>query len=67
MPGQHRSGQVVKTPGARLAPVALARGLRVVVAVTDDGVAAAHGVARTLRPAVLAHQRKALGVIQQRR
>jgi hypothetical protein len=67
VPGQHRSGEVVEAPSVCLAPVALPTGLRVVVAVPGDGAAAAHGAARTLRPAVLAHQREALGVVDQAR
>jgi len=57
----------VTTPGACLAAVALATGLRVVAAVLDGGAAAAHGAARTLRPAVLAQQREALDVVDQAR
>jgi len=67
VPGQHRSGQIVEAPSACFAPIALAMGLRVVVAVPDDDTAVTHGAARTFRPAVLAHQREALGVIQQAR
>jgi hypothetical protein len=35
------------------------------MAVPDDGAAVTHGAAHTFRPTVLAHQREALGVIQQ--
>ena len=67
VPGQHRAGQVVEAASACLAPVALPAGLRVVAPVPDDGAAVTHGAAHTFRPAVLAHQREALGVIQKRR
>src|SRR5215218_5830609 len=39
--------------------------LRVVAPVADHRIAAAAGAAHTLAPAVLAHQREALGVVQQ--
>jgi len=67
VPGQHRSGEVVETPRTRLAPVALPERLGIVMAVPDDDAAAAHGAARTIWPAVLAHQREALGVVDQAR
>src|SRR3954469_9027566 len=65
--GQHCPGEVVETPGARLAPVALPMRLGVVTPVPDHRIAAAAGAAHALGPAVLAHQREALGVVQQRR
>src|SRR4051794_39433889 len=65
--GQHCPGEVVETPGARLAPVALPMRLGVVAPVADHRIAAAAGAAHALGPAVLAHQREALGVVQQRR
>src|SRR5215207_6392394 len=65
--GQRRAGEVVEAPGARLAPVALPTRLRVVAPVADHRIAAAAGAAHALGPAVLAHQREALGVVQQRR
>src|SRR4051812_36172149 len=65
--GQHGAGEVVETPGARLAPVALPMRLGVVAPVADHRIAAATGAAHALGPAVLAHQREALGVVQQGR
>src|SRR5829696_3588817 len=67
VPGQRRTGEVVEAPGARLAPIALPVRLGVVAPVADHRIAAAAGAAHTLAPAVLAHQREALGVVQQRR
>src|SRR3954464_12204936 len=65
--GQHCPGEVVETPGARLAPVALPMRLGVVAPIADHRIAAAAGAAHALGPAMLAHQREALGVIQQPR
>src|SRR4051812_30891965 len=65
--GQHRAGEVVKAPGAGLAAIALPMRLGVVAPVADHRIAAAAGTAHALRPAVLAYQRKALGVVQQGR
>src|SRR4051794_6859888 len=65
--GQHGPGEVVEAPGARLAAIALPMRLGVVASVADYRIAAAAGTAHALRPAVLAHQRKALGVVQQGR
>jgi hypothetical protein len=67
MPGQRRAGEVIKAPGARLAAIALPVRLGVVAPVADHRIAAAAGTAYTLAPAVLAHQREALGVVQQGR
>src|SRR5215210_4932723 len=67
VPGQRRAGEVVEAPGARLAPVALPVRLRIVAPVADHRVTAAPGTAHALRPAMLAHQREALGVVQQPR
>src|SRR4051794_23636854 len=67
VPGQHRAGEVVEAPGAGLTPIALPARLRVVAPVPDHRTAAAAGAAHALWPAVLAHQREALGVVQQRR
>src|SRR3954464_9095298 len=61
--GQHGAGEVVKAPSTRLAPVALPTRLRVVTPVPDYRIAAAAGAAHALGPAVLAHQREALGVV----
>src|SRR4051812_31101764 len=65
--GQHCPGEVVETPGARLAPIALPMRLGVVAPVTDHRIAAAAGTAHALAPAMLAYQRKALGIVQQGR
>src|SRR3954451_3505468 len=67
VPGQHCPGEVVKAPGTGLAAIALAMRLGVLASVADYRIAAAAGTAYTLRPAMLAHQRKALGVVQQGR
>ncbi len=55
---------VTLAPGA---PISHPTGLRVVASVPDDGAVAAHGAAHILLPAVLAHQREALGVVDQAR
>src|SRR6187455_2272522 len=65
--GQRRAGEVVETPGAGLAPIALPMRLGVVAPVADHRIAAAAGAAHALGPAVLAYQREALGVVQQGR
>src|SRR4051812_41338469 len=65
--GQRRAGEVVKAPGARLAAIALPIRLGVVAPVADYRIAAAAGAAHALRPAVLAHEGEALGVVQQPR
>src|SRR5215210_1413990 len=65
--GQRRAGEVVKAPGARLAPIALPVRLRVVAPVADHPITATPGTAHALRPTMLAHQREAFGVIQQPR
>src|SRR4029453_6478779 len=67
VPGQHCPGEVVETPGARLTPIALPMRLGVVAPVADHRIAAAAGAAHTLAPAMLAHQREALGGVQQGR
>src|SRR4051812_8985130 len=67
VPGQRRAGEVVKAPGAVLAPITLPMRLGVVAPVADHRIAAATGAAHALGPAVLAHQREAFGVVQQRR
>src|SRR5689334_7261678 len=67
VPGQHRAGEVVKAPGAALAPIALPMRLGVVAPIADHRIAAAAGAAHALGPAVLAHQRETLGVVQQPR
>src|SRR3954468_15769713 len=67
MPGQHRAGEVVEAPRARLAPVALPAPLHVVATVPDHRAAVASRTMDAIGPAVLAHQREALGVIHQSR
>src|SRR3954468_19225156 len=67
VPGQHRAGEVVKAPGAVLAAIALPMRLGLVAPIADHRTAAAAGAAHALGPAMLAHQREALGVIQQGR
>src|SRR4051812_26162533 len=65
--GQHCPGEVVETPGARLAPIALPMRLGVVAPVADHRIAATAGTAHALAPAMLAYQREALGIVQQGR
>src|SRR5829696_9712852 len=65
--GQRRAGEVVKAPGARLAAIPLPIGLSLVAPVPDHRVTAATGAAHALRPAALAHQGEALGVVHQTR
>src|SRR5215211_1950824 len=67
VPGQRRAGEVVEAPGAGLTPIALPARLRVVAPVADHRTAAAAGAAHALRPAVLAHEGEALGIVQQSR
>jgi hypothetical protein len=67
VPGQHLTREVVEATRAGLAAVALPVRLRVVAAVAHHGAAAASGAANALRPAMLAHQTEALGVVDQRR
>src|SRR4051794_16060769 len=67
MPGQHRAAQVVKTSLARLAQVALPMPLSVIMAIADDDDTVAVRTAQTIRPAMLTHEFKALGLVQQAR
>src|SRR5215211_4285252 len=67
MPGQHRTGEVVEAPGARLAAIPLPIGLSVVAPVPDHRVTAATGAAHAFRPAALAHQGETLGIVHQAR
>jgi hypothetical protein len=67
MAGQHRAGEVVEAPRTRLAPIPLPVGLGLVKAVADHATAAAGRAADTLRPAMLAHQGEALGIVDQHR
>src|SRR3954462_12154017 len=64
MPRQRRAGEIVETPVARLAAIALPMRLLLVMAVSDDLCAVAVRTAHTLRPAMLAHQREAFGIVQ---
>ena len=66
MPGQHRAGEVVKAARTRLAPISLPVSLGLVKAIADYGTAAAGRAADTFRPAMLAHQGEALGIVDQR-
>jgi hypothetical protein len=65
MTGQHRAGEVVEAPRTRFAPIPLPVPLRVVAPVADHHAAAAPGATNTLWPAMPAHQRKALGIVQE--
>ena len=67
MAGQHRAREVVEAPRAGLAAVPLPLRLGVVEAVPHHAAIAAGGTAHPLRPALLAHQGEALGVVDQRR
>jgi hypothetical protein len=67
VPGQHRAGEIVEAARAGLAAIALPVRLGIVAAVPHHGAAAAAGAAHALRPAVLAHQGEALGVVDQGR
>src|SRR5215212_8614592 len=67
VPGQRRAGEVVEAPGAGLTPIALSMRLRVVAPIADYRVTATPGTAHAFRPAMLAHQREAFGVVQQLR
>src|SRR4051794_37932963 len=65
MPGQHRAGEVVEASRACLAPIPLPVGLGLIKAVSDHRIAAAGGAVDALRPAMLAYQGEALGIIDQ--
>src|SRR4051812_42030063 len=65
MSGQHRAGEVVEAPCACLAPILLPVSLGLIKAVSDHGTAAACGAVDTLRPAMLAYQGEALGILDQ--
>jgi hypothetical protein len=67
MTGQHCAAEVVEAPRAHLAPVSLPVRLGLVKAIAGYGTATAGRAADTLRPAMLAHQGKALGIVDQRR
>jgi hypothetical protein len=67
MASQHRAGKVVEAPRARLAPISLPVRLGLVKAIADYGTATAGRATDTLRPAMLAHQGEALGIVDQRR
>src|SRR6478736_7361221 len=59
MPRQRRAGEIVETPVARLAAIALPMRLLLVMPVPDDCRIATTRAAHALRPAMLADQRKA--------
>ena len=65
MAGQHRAGEVVEASRTRLAPIPLPVSLGLVKAVSDHATAAAGGAVHPLRPALLAHQGEALGIVDQ--
>src|SRR3954470_19919472 len=67
MSGQDCAGEIVKAPRTRLAAIPLPSALRVVTPVPDHHEAVTPGTAHALRPAMLAHQREALGVVQKTR
>jgi hypothetical protein len=67
MRGQHRAREIAEACLARLAAIALPAWLRVVAAVTNGGATDASGATNTLRPAELARQGGALGVIDRGR
>ena len=65
VPGQHRPSEVVKAGRTRLAPTALAVRPRVVASVPNNRGTITGGTANALWPAMLTHQREALGVVHQ--
>src|SRR5215203_1724663 len=67
MPGQYCAGEIVKAPCTRLAAIPLPSALRVVTPVPDHHGAVTPGTAHAIGPAMLAHQREALGVVQKTR
>src|SRR4051794_39868716 len=67
MPSQNPAREVVEASRTRLAAVALSMPLRVVTPVADHCGAGAPGATDALRPAVLAHEGEALGVVHQAR
>jgi hypothetical protein len=66
MAGQHRAGQVVEARLAALAQPALARVPGILPAVPDHVRAVAGRAPHAIRPAMLADQVEALGVVEQR-
>jgi hypothetical protein len=66
MTGQHRAGEIVEAARTGFAPLALAVRLCVVVPVANHPSVAAARAAHAIWPAVLTHQREALGIVQQR-
>ena len=66
MTGQHRAGEIVEAARTGFAPVTLAMRLCVVAPVANHHTVAAARAANTIWPAVLTHQREALGIVQQR-
>jgi hypothetical protein len=66
MTGQHRAGEIVEAARTDFAPVTLAMRLCVIAPVANNRTVAASRAANAIGPAMLTHQREALGVIQQR-
>src|SRR3954452_1684761 len=67
VPGQHRAGQIVEASMAGLAQVALPVPLSVVMAIADDHGTVAVRAAHAIRPTMLTHKLKTLGLVQQPR
>src|SRR4051812_34980685 len=64
---QHRVRQIVETPSAGLAEMALPMRLGLIVAIADRRCTVATGTTDALRPAMVAHQFETLRLVQQRR
>src|SRR3954447_16583139 len=67
VPGQHRAGQIVEASMAGLPQVALPVPLSVVMAIADDHGTVAVRAAHAIRPTMLTHKLKTLGLVQQPR
>ena len=67
MSGQHRAREVVKAPGAGLAPIPLPVRLRVIAAVANHRCTVAPRAADARWPAVLPYHGEALGIVNQGR
>jgi hypothetical protein len=67
MTGQHRIRKIVEPSMTGFAEIALPMRLRLITAIADNRRTVATGTAHTLGPAMLAHQIKAFGIVQQRR
>ena len=64
---QDRSAEVVEAPAAGFAAVTLTLALGVVVSVPDDRLTRAVRAAHAVGPTMLADEREALGVVDERR